>query len=145
MSNIQPYNPFSDLLSLREATNRLFEATFPRSLTQFIHSGGNLDLYETADGYDVHIPIAGAKPEEVDVTINNNIVTVQWETAPQTPQGGKNIHRGVHYGRFQEQFTLPADINADAVGANFKDGILYMHLPKAEQSKSKKIKVTAVH
>ena len=42
MSNIQPYNPFSDLLSLREATNRLFEETFPRSLSQFIHGGGNL-------------------------------------------------------------------------------------------------------
>jgi HSP20 family protein len=142
MANIQPYHPFNDLLSLRDATNRLFEATFPRSLQQYIHSGGNIDLYETANGYDVHIPIPGAKPEEVDITLHNNVVTVRWEHAPKPPEGSKNLHRGIQYGTFQEQFTLPMEPDADATGASFKDGILSIHFPKAEQSKSRKIKVS---
>ena len=142
MSNIQPYHPFDDLRSLRDVANRLFEATLPRSLQQFVQGGGNLDLYETANGYDVHIPIPGAKPEEVDITVHNNVVTVRWEHAPTPPEGSKNIHRGIQYGAFQEQFTLPMEVNVDATSASFKNGILSMHLPKAEQSKSRKIRVT---
>lgn len=143
MANIQTYrHPLSDILSLREAANQLFEDTFPRSLQQYLRGGGNLDLYETANGYDVHIPVPGVKPEEVDISINNNVVTVQWETAPKPPEGSKNLHRGIQYGAFQEQFTLPAEIDADATGASYKDGILSIHLPKAEQSKSKKIAIS---
>ncbi|GHO87650.1 Hsp20/alpha crystallin family protein [Dictyobacter formicarum] len=90
----------------------------------------------------MHIPIPGVKPEEVDITILNDAVTVRWEYAPTPPEESKNLHRGIQYGTFQEQFSLPAEINAEAAGASFKDGILSIHLPKAKQSKSRKIRVS---
>lgn len=144
MANLTRYNPFDDMLSLRDAMDRLFADSFvsPRALRNFFGRGPALaNLYETPDSYDIQMPLSGAKPEDVTITAQGDTVTLQWETKSQTPKDAKQVWSGMQYGQFQESFTLPTAINADAAEAHLNDGMLSLHLPKAEGAKSTSIQV----
>lgn len=142
---MQPYTPIEELMTWRDFDR--FLSDFPLSLRphgirELMHRFSRpLDLYETANGYDIHFPIAGAKPESIEVTVHSNTVTISWETAATTPANARQVWSGIQRGQFQEQFTLPAELDANATGADYEHGILYVHLAKAAQGTSKTIKV----
>ena len=143
--SMQPYSPIDEMMVWRDLNRYFNEMTMaPRHLVSewMGRHGRQLDLYETANGYDIHFPIAGAKPESIEVTVHNNLVTIGWETTTTPPANARQIWSGIQHGKFQEQFTLPAELDANATGANFENGVLYIHLAKSAQSTSKTIKVT---
>ena len=146
MANLSRYNPFDEMVSLRDAMDRLFAESFisPHAMrTFFSHGPAGANMYETADSYEIHMPMPGAKPEDVTITAQGNTVTLKWETKTQQPKDARQVWSGMHYGAFQENFTLPTDINADAAEAHLSDGVLSLHLPKAEGAKAKSIQVTS--
>ena len=146
MSNMQRYNPFSELVSLREAMDRLFEDSFisPRLSNVWGGSRGvGSNLYETAEGYTLQIPMPGVKPEDVEITVRQDTVNVKWESKMQTPEGATAHWSYLQSGQFQQSFTLPSSVDADRVQASYNDGILTLSLPKVEQAKTRTIKINA--
>lgn len=139
MANITRYHPFSEMISLREAMNGLFEDSFlPRfGLTE--RSASN--LYETADGFVLQLPIAGVKPEEMEIAVQQSTVTIKWATQVSVPENATTHWSGFTEGHYQQSFTLPAPINADQAEASYENGVLTLTLPKAEHAKARQVKV----
>lgn len=143
--SMQPYSPMDELSSWRDINRFLSDAISfrPHSIGELMHRiTRQIDLYETDNGYEIHFPIAGAQPDSIEVTVHNNVVTTSWETAAQTPPNARQVWSGIQHGRFQEQISLPVELDANTTSANYENGVLYIHLAKATQGISKTIKVS---
>lgn len=145
MANLIRWQPMSDLVSLRDAMDRLFEDSFvtPRTwgATQSMMEP-SLDVYETANDLVVKAALPGMKPEDVDITITGDLLTISGETKEETEQKDKNyIRRERRYGSFSRSVSLPGGLNGDKAEAKFENGVLTLTVPKSEQVKPKKIQV----
>jgi HSP20 family protein len=144
MANLTRSNPSDEMVSLREAMDRLFAESFvlPHAMRTFFSRGpAEVNLCETPDSYEIHMPFPGAKPEDVTITAQGDTVTLKWETKAQPPKDSRQVWSGMRYGEFQQSFTLPSDINADAAEAHLSDGVLSIYLPKVESAKATSIKI----
>jgi HSP20 family protein len=143
MANIQRYNPFNEMVSLREAMDRLFEDSFISPRLSSVWSGRGIpsNLYETAEGYTLQIPMPGVKPEDVEITIQQDTIHLKWESKVQLPEGATSHWTGFQSGQYQQSYTLPSAVNADLVEAHYHDGILTLNMPKAEHAKPRTIKI----
>lgn len=141
MANVQRYNPFSEVVSLREAMDRLFEDSFitrPGLGMRTVHA----NLYETPEEFILQLPMPGVNPEDVEITAQQDTINIRWETKLTPPENAKVHWSGFQAGQFQEAFTLPQPINSDKVDARYEKGILLLHLPKAESAKARTIKIS---
>src|SRR5206468_8260783 len=123
----------------------LFEDSFisPRMLGQFAGRGVAANLFETPEGFILQVPIPGVKPENVEITAQQDTLSLKWETKVQIPEGATVHWSGFPTGQFQQTFTLPAPINADRAEASTTDGVLTLSLPKAEHARARTVKVSA--
>src|SRR6266516_3273815 len=88
MANLTRYNPFNEVVSLREAMDRLFEDSFISPRTGFVGSRGlAANLYETAEGFTLQIPMPGVHPEDVEITAQQDTLSLKWQTKVETPEG----------------------------------------------------------
>ena len=144
MANITRYNPFNEAISLRDAMDRLFEDSFiPRAFGSFSNRGVTANLFETQEGFILQVPMPGVNPEAVEITAQQDTLTLKWETKVTTPEGATVHWNGFQAGQFQQSFTLPAAINPERAEASYADGILTLNLPKAEHVKAHTVKVVA--
>ncbi|HVB61152.1 MAG TPA: Hsp20/alpha crystallin family protein [Ktedonobacteraceae bacterium] len=143
MANITRYNPFNEMVSLREAMDRLFEDSFisPRTGGLTGTRGVGANLYETADNFVVQLPAAGVKPEDIEITAQQDTLTVKWETKVEIPENATTHWYGFQSSQHQQTFTLPAPIDSERAEASMNDGILTLSLPKAEHAKARTVKV----
>ena len=144
MATVTRWDPFQDMLSLREAMNQLVEESFVRPATG--QNGKNfvpaLDLSETTEGYLVEAALPGVKPEDVEVTVENNVLTIKGETRQEVDDKQRNFHRiERRFGSFQRTIGLPTTVKADAIQASLTNGVLRLEIPKAEEVKPRKISV----
>jgi HSP20 family protein len=144
-TNLTRYNPFSEMVSLREAMDRLFEDSFisPRNLGQWGGRGVAANLFETPDGFILQVPMPGVNAEEVEITAQQDTLTLKWQTRLNAPQNATVHWNSFPSGQFQQAFTLPAPINAERAEADYTNGVLTLNLPKAEHVKARTVKVTA--
>lgn len=145
MANLTRYNPFNEVVSLREAMDRLFEDSFisPRQLGQLGGRSFGSNLFETPDGFILQVPMPGVKADDVEITTQQDTLTLKWETKMSAPEGATALWQGFPGGQFQQTFTLPASINPERAEATTSDGVLFLNLPKAEHVKARTLKVTA--
>ena len=147
MTLIRPSSaPFRDLLSLRQAMDRLFEESFvnPRTWTWGEHQLVALDVYATDEDLVVEANLPGVKPEEVDITVEGNTLTIAGETrSARKDEEGSTLIQEVRRGSFSRSLTLPDGLEADKATATFEDGVLTLRIPKAEQVKPRQIKITS--
>jgi HSP20 family protein len=144
MANITRYNPFREVVSLREAMDRLFEDSFISPRTGGLAARGvAANLYETGEGFTLQLPIPGVKPEDVEITVQQDTVSLKWENKVEIPKDAQVHWNGFQAGQYQQNFTLPAPINSEAVEAHYSDGVLTLRLPKAEHARARTIKVNA--
>jgi HSP20 family protein len=144
MTNLSRWDPFQDMLSLREAMNQLMEESFVRPNGArgqgFVPA---LDLSETKDGYLVEAAVPGLKPEDLEITLENNVLTIKGETRKESEDKQRNYHRVERrFGSFQRSITLPNTVKADAIKAELEQGVLKLEIPKAEEVKPRKIAVS---
>ena len=142
--SMQPYSPMDELMAWRDLNRFMGESMSlrPHHIGELMSRFNKpLDLYETANGYDIHYPVAGAKPESIEITVHNNTVTISWETGTTPPAEARQLYSGIQHGTFQEQFTLPVELDAKSAGASYEHGILYIHVAKATQGSSKTIRI----
>lgn len=140
MANIIRYNPFHEAVSLREAMDRLFEDSFIPRMGQ----GGRgvaSNLYETAEGFLLQIPMPGANPDALEITVQQDSLSVKWQTSLSAPEKATTHWNTFSTGQYQQSFVLPAAINAEKTEANYQNGVLMLSLPKAEHVKARTIKV----
>ena len=101
-----------------------------------------IDVYQTDTDIVIKSTIAGVKPEDLDVSINNDMVTVRGERKNEEEVEEENFYyQECYWGTFSRSVILPVDVIADKAEASMKNGILTIRLPKAETNKSKKIQV----
>lgn len=144
MANITRYNPFSEVVSLREAMDRLFEDSFiPRVGFGTSARGANSNLYETAEGFILQIPMPGVNPSEVEITAQQDTLTLKWATSLKAPENATAHWSGFSNGQYQQSFNLPAAINSERAEASYENGVLTLSLPKAEHVKARTVKVVA--
>jgi HSP20 family protein len=140
MANLTRYHPFNEMVSLREAMNSLYEESFIPRLNSF-GRGMASNLYETTDGFVLQLPLSGAKPEDIDITIQQNTVSLKWATTISVPENATTHWSSFTQDQHQQSFTLPASINADQVEATYENGVLTLALPKAEHAKARQVKI----
>lgn len=149
MSKIIRWQPTTDMLSLRDAMDRLFEDSWVSNRGWGNMPGAwaepNLDVYETPDNVVVKAVIPGVKPEDVEITVKGNYLAISGETKEETETKDKNyLRRETRAGTFSRMVELPGGLQSDKADAKFEHGILTVTFPKAEQVKAKKIQVKAV-
>ena len=145
---ITRWSPMNDLVSLREAMDRLFEDSFIKPSTWTGLAAGQVavpvDLWETNDAYHMRADLPGITPDAIDINVTADTVALMGESKTQqdvSTEGWLRQERRV--GKFQRAFTLPVQIDPDKVQATFTHGVLELVLPKADQVKPRTVKITS--
>jgi HSP20 family protein len=148
MSSLIRWDPFREAMSLRNAIDRLFEESFvsPRFGWWAPLGAADLaiDMYETKDEVVVKAAMPGIKPEQTEVTITGNTLTIRGEAKEEKEVKEENyICRERRMGTFSRSIALPDGLKADKAEATFENGVLTLKIPKAEEAKPKTIKIKA--
>lgn len=144
MANISRYNPMSEVVTLRDAMDQLVQESFISPFSRMMNrSSAASNLYETADAFILQIPVPGVSPDAIEVNVHADKVNLKWSTNMKAPEGATVHWQAFGESEYQQSFTLPMQINPEHVGANVEQGVLILTLPKAEQAKSRVIKVNS--
>jgi HSP20 family protein len=148
MANLTRFEPFGDMITLRQAMDRLFEDSFVSPLNWRNVNGEAtspaLDVHQTPDEIVVTAALPGLKAEDVDITITGQTLSLRGEfKADEEVNRDQYLYRERRYGAFHRQLQLPVRVQGDAATATFKDGVLTLHVPKAEDVKPRQIQVKA--
>lgn len=138
------WDPFQEMVSLRDAMDRLFQDSVIRPTTRTFAREGTfaMDVYETDNEIVVEASLPGIKPEDVDITMTGDTLTIKGEI-----KAGEEVRQESYYlqerryGSFTRSLTIPVAVQADRADARFEHGILHLSLPKAEEVKPRTIKV----
>jgi HSP20 family protein len=142
------WNPITDVVSLREAMDRLFEDSFIRPGTWTGTAAGQLavpvDLWETKDAYHLSADLPGLTPDDIEISATSDSVTVSGELKEKSDISNEGwLRQERRTGKFTRSFTLPVQIDPNKVEAHFANGVLELVVPKAESVKPRSIKITA--
>ena len=140
----QQWNPLQDLMVLQDRMNRLFEdATQRRANTD----GGDeferadwtpaADIYETATGYAIAIDLPGLSRDAVEIDVDDNRLIVKGTRVVQESKHRSERPRG----KFLRTFSIPGSVDQGGIGADYKDGVLQIRLPKRQEQKAQKITI----
>ncbi len=147
MTVLTRWEPFRDIVSLQDRMNRLFNE-------QLSNFGGNeeslasgsfvpaVDVYEDEQGIRLNIEVPGIEEKDIDVRLENSVLTVRGERKFEKETKEENFRRVERrYGSFTRSFTLPNTVDAEHVKAAYDKGVLTIQLPKKEAAKPKQIKI----
>jgi len=144
---IERWDPFGEMLSLRDAMNRLFEESFVQPSLATTQTPGRMglpvDLRETEDQFVLEAALPGVKPEDIDVSVQGNQVRIHGEMKQDEEQKGERYHfRERRYGQFHRTIALPTNVKPDQVACEFRNGLLTVTLPKAEEARPRRIQIS---
>ena len=145
MSNLTRWEPVHEMMTLREAMDRLFDDAFTRPVSM---RGGSvvpaIDLYQTEDEVVVKASLPGLRSEDVHISVTADVLTLSGEFKQETEKKDTTYHIREHrFGSFERSIMLPTDVQTDKAKADFENGILTISLPKAETVKPKTINIKA--
>ncbi len=151
MTTLTRWEPIRELNDMRRTMDRMMERFFEEpsgsSFAAFPQRNGNawhlpLDIAEDADAYMIKASVPGIDPEQIEITLNDTVLTIKGETSSESESKETNWHlRERRYGSFSRSVTLPTPVNADAVEATNENGVLTLRLPKTEAAKPRKIAI----
>jgi HSP20 family protein len=143
---IERWHPFTELMSLRQAMDKLFEDSFVRPSRTLATLGEvtvpALDIYQTANEVVVKATLPGVTPDDVSIDITGETLTIKGETkAEEEVKKEDYLYQERRYGAFSRSVVLPSGLKTDKAEAAMEDGVLTLTIPKAEEVKPKAIKV----
>ena len=148
MTIVRRPSPFGEMMTLRQAMDRLFDddyRPFRWMSGGFDGPGLPLDVTTDADKLTIEAALPGVRPEDVDITIENGTVTISGKTASErSGDEGSYLVQEIRRGSFSRSVTLPTGLEADKAATTFEHGVLRLSIPKAEQVKPRQIKITPV-
>ena len=154
----KPWNEWRDMNALSRVMDRWVNEAFGDRMGVAWNNGYNvdtpsLDVAETPEAYTVKAALPGWKPEDVDITFENGVVTLKGEVKSETESGNgeapekdsktKYHFKEIRKASFYRQLSLPTEVQAEKASAQFENGLLTLTLPKAEVVKPKQIKIAA--
>jgi HSP20 family protein len=143
------WDPFRELEEMHNRLTSFFGGRFPllggpagaEDITPTTWAP-RVDIAENDKEYAISAELPGVKIEEVKVSVENRVLSISGERKSEKEEKGKKYHRIERtYGAFTRSFTLPDDASGEKLSADFRDGILKVHLPKEESAKTKAIEV----
>ena len=143
MSNLNRWEPFAANMGLESQVNRIFGELFGRTQESNLTAWAPaVDIVESEHELVVKADLPDVKPEELDIRVENNILTIRGERKFEKKVDEKNYLRVERsYGSFARSFSLANTVNSEAIKADYKDGVLTLTIPKREEAKPKQIKV----
>lgn len=148
MSNLIRWQPMREMVTLRDAMDRLFDEAFTRPWGLIDGGRGmgvpSVNMYETENDVVIKAAVPGMKAEDVQLNVTGEMLTIKGETKEKSEVKEKAYHiREQRWGAFERSVALPTSVLADKAKAEFEDGVLTITLPKAEEVKPKTITVKA--
>jgi HSP20 family protein len=152
MTTMMRWDPFQDLRSAQDAMAQM-SPMLAHALGLHAQQQGNgraattawapaLDISERKDAYLVTVELPGLKPEDLDITMEDGLLTIQGERQITSESSEQQFHRVERrYGAFRRAITLPAHVMAEGIQASFEVGVLQILVPKAEEAKPKRIRI----
>ena len=152
MTTMMRWDPFQDLRSAQDEMAQM-SPMLAHALGLHARQQGNeramttawapaLDISERKDAYLVTVELPGLKPEDLDITMEDGLLTIQGERQFTSESSEQQFHRVERrYGAFRRSITLPAQVQAEQIEASFDNGVLQIVVPKMEEAKPKRIQV----
>ncbi|MBN1561185.1 Hsp20/alpha crystallin family protein [candidate division KSB1 bacterium] len=138
------WRPLREMTSLQREMNRVFDSFFQDNEENASTSAWypSVDIKETAEKIDIYAELPGLTKDDIKLSIRDNVLQLSGEKNREDDEADANFHRVERvYGTFSRSFTLPAKVQVDKVQALFKDGVLHLELPKAEEEKARLIQI----
>jgi HSP20 family protein len=150
MTSVTRWDPFADL---RGTMDRLFDEGFYRPWRLIPNTNGEgyeatfpVEVSETDSDLEVKASLPGVRPDEVEITVANDVLTIKAEHRDTSEEKKRDYYRReIHYGSFHRSMTLPVSVDSDKGEATFDNGVLSLKLPKAEALRPKQIKVASTN
>ena len=143
--SVSRWDPFQDLQSFRDEMNRTLSRWFGREegeepITRRWMPA--LDVTETSDAYHIDVEVPGIRPEDINVTVDQGMLTISGERRSEEEKSDRSYHRVERrYGSFRRSISLPRDVDASRVEAKYDNGVLRLEVPKTAASQPKRIEV----
>ena len=145
MKSVVRWNPIRDFASVQEDMNQLVRDVFGR---QSLDENGALvwqppvDVEETPESYKVHLELPGLRLEDIKITLEDNRLSIRGQKSRTEEQKGATYHRLERvYGTFERSFSLTHAVNSEKIEATYRDGVLEVTVPKAEEAKAREIPI----
>jgi len=142
---IERWDPFREAISLRDAMDSLLQESFVRPggmPAQAGYAAMPLDVCEAEDEFVVKAALPGIKPEDVQITVQGDTLTIRGESKAEEEKKGERWHlRERRSGSFQRSVALSSPVDPDKARAHFEHGVLTLTMPKSEAAKPRQIKV----
>ena len=145
---IRRYDPFREMTTLQDEMERMFRNTLGTRDYDAATSAGAwapaLDVEEDEDKFTIHVELPGVSPEDVELTLEDDVLTISGERSfydERDAEGFKRIER--RFGRFHRAVRLPDRVDADKVEASAREGLLTITVPKAEEAKPRRIEISS--
>jgi HSP20 family protein len=145
MTVLTRWDPFREFTTLQDRMNRLFQQSFGEGREESLTTGAfapAVDVYEDEHHVTLKIEVPGIDEKDLDIRVENNILTVHGERKFEKEEKEENYRRiERQYGSFTRSFTLPTTVDSDGIQANYEKGVLKIKLAKKAEAKPKQIKV----
>jgi len=147
MMQLVRFNPTREMVSFQNRFNQLFDNFFypdARGVEPTSEPSWNprVDIYDEKDNIVVKAELPGIEKKDVAVDLKGRVLTLKGERSYDNEvKEDKYFRREIHFGRFERSFTLPGEVNPEAVNAEYKDGVLKINIPKPEENKPREITI----
>ena len=143
---VERWDPFREMVSLRDAMNSLLQESFVRPGGASGGGGGvgtlPLDIAETENEFIVKASLPGTRPEDVQITVHGDTLTIRGESKAEEEKKGEHFHlRERRFGAVQRALSLTSPIDSGRALSSYENGVLTLTLPKSESAKPRQIKV----
>ncbi len=144
--SVTRWDPFAEFAGLRREMDQIFGEFFGRTPATMAATEGLwsplVDVHETKDSFLLKAELPGVKPEDLQVSVEGDALTLKGERKRETEVKDGQYHRIERsFGRFERVVLLPSIVDQDRVKATYRDGVLEIQLPKKEEAKAKEVKV----
>jgi len=134
--------PWQDLEVLQHRLGDIFGEVAPSTAQNSEQWIPAVDIRETEDALNMHVELPGIDKKDITIEVKDGVLSISGERRYEKDVNEENVHRIERaYGRFTRSFSLPRNVNADAVEASMKDGVLHVRLPKLDSAKPKAIAI----
>jgi HSP20 family protein len=141
------WTPARDIVGIQDEMNKMFDNFFgmtraAENADREIYWTPRVNIEETDDQFEVTAELPGLEKQDVKIEVKDHVLTFTGEKKTEKKQKDRNVHLYERaYGKFCRTFALPDNVDVDKIGAEFRDGILHIGIPKTEEAKPKQIEV----
>lgn len=146
MSTLIRWNPIREMAAMQSAIDRLFENTWRGVQPAWEGNLLPLDVHETDQAYTVVTNLPGLTPDQINVNIHENVLTISGETQREAQEEGtRSLIQERVYGKFSRSITLPQTVDMDNVEASYDNGVLTLTLPKLPSAQPRQIEIKSAN